>query len=444
MVALRFIYLFLLLLVGFAGRAQDRENGVRHYATQQRELAAKQSGMLPVDSLSHYERIIHEFHRRGQIGPITIPVVFHVLYQQGSTSYPSELDVYEQLQATNEDFNLIPEDVRHPAYTNEGFLARSSSAEISFCLAKTDYPSGATSPINFYPVSTSKWYADDAMKSAATGGASPWPTDRFLNVWVVDLEEGVSGYAQMPGGSKKTDGVVIDAALFGLKDPKSTPYSLGKTLTHLFGSYLGLYELWNENEACADDYIDDTPVHNAPNYGEAAYRHVSTCMDNPVEMTMNYMDNSDDAHLAMFTLGQVTRMHAVLSKKGPRKKLRLESSEACDYELQDLKSFAAASLEQENVSHTLRPDMQVFPSPTKDRFLIQLEGVHELGEEGDRSVHIQVFNSLGSLYFEQHMPQSHDSSRLPVDCRDWPSGTYIVTGQIGGFKISRKLIKAGY
>jgi hypothetical protein len=35
---------------------------------------------------------------------------------------------------------------------------------------------------------------------------------------------------------------------------------------HLVANYLGIYELWNEVTPClADDFVDETPNHNAPN-----------------------------------------------------------------------------------------------------------------------------------------------------------------------------------
>jgi hypothetical protein len=44
------------------------------------------------------------------------------------------------------------------------------------------------------------------------------------------------------------------------------------------------------------------PTHNAANY-VPAYPHYSTCSGNPVEMTMNYMDYTDD-RVFMFSKNQ--------------------------------------------------------------------------------------------------------------------------------------------
>jgi hypothetical protein len=120
----------------------------------------------------------------------------------------------------------------------------------------------------------------------------------------------------MPGGPSATDGIVLDYRFLGSLGTVKAPYDQGKTLTHLVGNYLGLNDLWG-NGHCADDLVDDTPPHNAPNFGCPGYRHISTCDDNPVEMTMNFMDNTDDACMYMFTAGQVRRMRAALGESGP-------------------------------------------------------------------------------------------------------------------------------
>jgi hypothetical protein len=52
------------------------------------------------------------------------------------------------------------------------------------------------------------------------------------------------------------------------------------------------------------DLVSDTPSHNTANYGVPAYPHYSTCTGTPVEMTMNYMDYTDDRGMYMFTDGQ--------------------------------------------------------------------------------------------------------------------------------------------
>jgi hypothetical protein len=51
------------------------------------------------------------------------------------------------------------------------------------------------------------------------------PTTK-LNIWACTIGGGILGYAQFPGGSSATDGIVIDSNYFGLSSAASYPYNL--------------------------------------------------------------------------------------------------------------------------------------------------------------------------------------------------------------------------
>jgi hypothetical protein len=71
--------------------------------------------------------------------------------------------------------------------------------------------------------------------------------------------------------------------------------------------------------------VNDTPPHRTYNFGCPGVIAI-TCTNNastnpfgfPREMTMNYMDYTDDGCMFMFTSGQKARMLAVLATGGPR------------------------------------------------------------------------------------------------------------------------------
>jgi hypothetical protein len=84
-----------------------------------------------------------------------------------------------------------------------------------------------------------------------------------LNLWACKIGCGILGYTQFPGGLLATDGVGIDSFYFGLSSVQ-----------------------------------------------------VSLPADN--EMTMNYIDYTDDRRMYLFTNGQKTRMLAVFAAGGPR------------------------------------------------------------------------------------------------------------------------------
>jgi hypothetical protein len=155
---------------------------------------------------------------------------------------------------------------------------------------------------------------DDSMKNETTGGASPWDTTRYLNIWVCGLSGGVLGYAQFPGGPPATDGVVILTSAFGRGGSARTPFDLGRTATHEVGHYLNLSHIWGEARVptCQDsDFVDDTPNQFGPNFGKPTFPS-SSCGNTPSDMFMNYMDYVDDDTMCMFTPQQVLRMHTAL------------------------------------------------------------------------------------------------------------------------------------
>jgi hypothetical protein len=156
------------------------------------------------------------------------------------------------------------------------------------------------------------------VKSAATGGADAWPSDRYLNIWVCPLAGGLLGYAQFPGGPAATDGVVIRHSAFGTTGTATAPFDLGRTTTHEIGHWVNLRHIWGDDgTGCwGDDFVADTPNQGGPNTGTPPFPTVS-CGNAPNgDMFMNYMDYTDDVAMFMFSAGQVTRIHAALD--GPR------------------------------------------------------------------------------------------------------------------------------
>jgi hypothetical protein len=265
---------------------------------------------------------------------VNIPVVVHILYKTGSDTrnLPTLSDVKKQLDISSKDFRQTVKIEKHEADKKEKFSDNNAlDTRISFCLAANDPSGRSTTGVLTVPTSVTTWVADDKMKSTATGGSTAWNTEKFLNIWVVSFSDSISGYAQMPMGPAATDGIVIDARYFGKKNnsDKTFPYTEGKTLTHLLASYLNVYELWSETELCGDDGVEDTPIHNAPTLGCVSYRHVTTCGDNRVVMSMNFMDNTNDECQYMFTNGQKKRMHACLVKDGIRYGLVLSGEAQC-------------------------------------------------------------------------------------------------------------------
>lgn len=236
-------------------------------------------------------------------GKIVIPVVVNVLYRTTSENI-SDAQIQSQINVLNKDFTATNPDFANVPAEWSGVKA---SIGITFELVK----------INRKATTKTSWGTKDAMKSTKKGGLDPTTPTTTLNLWACTIGGGILGYAQFPGGASATDGVVIDSKYFGLSGVANAPFNLGRTGTHEVGHWMNLRHIWGD-ASCGNDLVDDTPVAKQSNFGTPAYPFVSTCLPAHNEMTMNYMDYTDDAAMYMFTNGQKARITAIFASGGPR------------------------------------------------------------------------------------------------------------------------------
>lgn len=234
-------------------------------------------------------------------GVIEIPVVVNVLYKTAAQNI-SDAQINSQITVLNNDYQALNSDYN---LTPSAFQSvRSGNIGVRFVLDK----------IVRKATTKTSWSTNDAMKKAANGIPPTNPTTE-LNLWVCNLGNGILGYAQFPGGNAATDGVVIDDNAFGNTGTVSAPYNKGRTATHEVGHWMNLRHIWGDTN-CGNDLVGDTPTQQTANYGCPAYPH-KTCNNNG-DMSMNYMDYTDDACMYMFSAGQKTRMQAIFAVGGPR------------------------------------------------------------------------------------------------------------------------------
>ncbi|MFV8466416.1 zinc metalloprotease [Flavobacterium sp. LB1P62] len=234
---------------------------------------------------------------------VVIPVVVNVLYRTGAENIP-DAQIQSQIDVLNKDFTASNSDFRDIPTEFSGVAA---NIGITFELIK----------INRKSTTKTSWGTKDAMKNSKRGGLDPTSPITTLNIWACKIGGGILGYAQFPGGSLATDGVVIDSFYFGLSSGASSPYNLGRTASHEVGHWMNLRHIWGD-ASCGNDLVADTPVHKTANFGVPAYPFVSSCLPAHNEMTMNYMDYTDDRGMYMFTNGQKARMAALFVSGGAR------------------------------------------------------------------------------------------------------------------------------
>jgi hypothetical protein len=235
------------------------------------------------------------------LGPISIPVVVHVIYNNSNQNI-SDQQINSQISVLNADFNKTNSDLNQVP------------SEFSSLIADVDVNFTLDQVIRVSSTRTS-WGTNDAMKSSANGGSNAVSPNSKLNIWVCNIGGGILGYAQFPGGSSATDGVVVGPQYFGTTGYISAPFDEGRTATHEVGHWLNLRHIWGDGRCNRDDYVNDTPKSDAPNYSCPSYPTVN-CKSN--DMTMNYMDYVDDACMQMFSEGQKTRMRTIFLAGGPR------------------------------------------------------------------------------------------------------------------------------
>jgi hypothetical protein len=246
---------------------------------------------------------------------IIIPVVVHIIYNTAQENI-SQAQIQSQIDVMNEDFRRTNTDA-------DNRWSQAADTEIQFCLATVDENGNATTGITRKSSSITAWGTNDAMKNSSQGGVDSWNTSEYLNMWVCNMGGGILGYAQFPGGSAATDGVVMGPQYFGSSAKGtgfylSAPFDLGRTTTHEIGHYLNLRHIWGDAN-CGNDFVSDTPTHQTSNGGCPTGK--VSC--GSTDMVQNYMDYTNDSCMNLYTAGQKARMRAVLDAGGVRRTLAL-------------------------------------------------------------------------------------------------------------------------
>ena len=270
---------------------------------------------------------------------LTIPVVVHVFHNGedvGVEPNITDAQIESQITVLNEDYRKM---IGTPGYNTD---PNGADVEIEFCLARQT-PSGCpTNGIDRVDIgqngivetSESDAYAQmDAFKPSTI-----WDPSQYLNIWIVSFrgDSGILGYAQFPGGSTNTDGVVINYKYFGSIDYDdgsfvlNAPYNKGRTTTHEIGHFLGLYHTFQggcaggENST-SGDYCADTPAVSDANYGCPTGTDSCPTPAGKPDMIENYMDYTDDACMNIFTNDQKSRIITTMTSSTNRKELPISS-----------------------------------------------------------------------------------------------------------------------
>ena len=255
---------------------------------------------------------------------LRVPVVVHVIYKADQDNI-SDAQIRSQIEVLNNDYQNTGQDVsKIPAL----FRPAIGNPLLKFELAAFGVDGQPTTGIVRKKSDITVFYSNgpkgDGIKLEKTGGDPPWPSDKYLNIWVCPSlkdkdNRDLLGYSSFPGDPKDKDGVVIVNSAFGTNGTATAPFNKGRTATHEIGHWLNLFHVWGDDEngpdVCAgSDQVDDTPNQATPNYRCPSYPHPSCKNDaQGGDMFMNYLDYTDDICMQMFTAGQVLRIEATLA-----------------------------------------------------------------------------------------------------------------------------------
>jgi hypothetical protein len=353
---------------------------------------------------------------------VRIPVVVHVIYNTAQQNI-STAQIQSQISVLNKDFRKLNADAsKTPAL----FAGLAADTNVEFYLATTTPTGAATTGITRKSTTKTSWGTKDAMKKSKTGGVDAWNTSKYLNLWVCEIGGGILGYAQFPGGVAATDGVVIAPNYFGSSDYGTgfflaAPYDKGRTATHEVGHWLNLRHIWGD-ATCGNDQVSDTPVAQTSNFGCPTYPKVGSC--STTEMTMNYMDYTDDRCMYMFTTGQKSRMRALFEVGGARAGLATGLTFARD--------------ENNDAALSVNSSLEVYPNPASGAATVRVNFA-----DISNSVEISVVDVLGRVvYSYEDKALSANTLEHQLDLSNFKHGMYFVNVVSDNYKeVKRLLVK---
>ena len=342
---------------------------------------------------------------------ITIPVVVHILYHSSQENI-SEAQVQSQLDVLNADYSRTNKDA---SGTPAAFRNVAADCGFRFVLARVDPQGYGTNGIVRKQTSNNVFGVNDDIKFAAKGGDDAWDPNRYLNIWVGNLQSGYIGYASVIGGPMERDGVVIQYTAFGIIGILQSPYNFGRTATHEIGHWLNLIHIWGDAN-CGDDHVDDTPPQQTSTSG-CPSGVISSCNNGPNgNMYSNYMDFTNDQCMNLFTKGQRDRMRSLFEPGGYR--YSLLSSNA-------LTSTPLPSPYRNDNNGDLTSGLSVYPNPASSTVQVRMNGNFVAGST------VEVYSLEGRKLMSELMNRQDQT----LNIASLKPGIYFV--KINGGSVSR-------
>lgn len=320
-------------------KSNMREGDHVEYCTTHKKLAElrKDPKMAAMIDASRQELENHakskENNNTTKATVYKIPVVFHILHNNGSENISKE-QILDAVAILNRDFRKLNADANN---VQTPFQGMPTDVEIEFELAKKA-PNGAcfAGITRTVTALTNDGSSGIAQVNAVVAGndifQGVWPHTKYLNIYVAAEIGGAAGYTFNPmGGTAATAQNMYFNGIFMLDTYTgsigTSNAGASRALTHEVGHWLNLEHTWGPNNnpgnsaSCSDDDgVQDTPMCIGVT---SCNLSSNTCNDtndpsnfsswttNVIDNVENYMDYSYCSK--MFTQGQVTRMRNAIT-----------------------------------------------------------------------------------------------------------------------------------
>lgn len=329
----------------------------------------------------------------------------------------------KQIDILNADYNAVNTDISIWNNNDSAFFPGISTGNLNvqFVIATQNHPAESGLLDGELAVTFGTDFIGSGVLNCTNGCNEDLTWAGYMNIVVTNISGGILGFSPLGGtpGTGKT--VVIDNNSFGAAlSPSpascsgfapSAPYNKGRTLTHELGHFFNLAHTFQacDGTNCTNtgDKVCDTPSANTATYDCPAVGTVTGCVD--TQLTMNYMDYTNDACMYMFTAGQTTRMLAWYN-------------------------FIRTQLTTTALSNEtfLENQFSIYPNPNKGSFTIEFK-------ELANSFSVEVYDVTGKTIFENNYDQSANPSQM-INLDNVNRGIYFINVKSDKGLVTKKLV----